>query len=139
MLVLLRFLSLRYWLRHRGGFALAALGVTLGIAVFVSIQIANNSVLAAFSATLDAVSGKANLQIIGGGSGLPEAVYARIKQKNDARIHAAAPIITKTLVSPTLKDKPDSLGTQLLVLGVDVFAEADFGESNERKSRDVPP
>lgn len=129
MLVLLRFLSLRYWLRHRGGFALAALGVTLGIAVFVSIQVANHSVLAAFSATLEAVSGKANLQIIGGANGLPEEIYTKVKQRGDVRIRAAAPIISKTLVSPTLKDSPDSIGTQLLVLGMDVFSEADFGRA----------
>ena len=57
MLIGLRYLSLRYWLRHRGAFALAGLGVALGIAVWVAIQIANASVLGAFSASLDAVAG----------------------------------------------------------------------------------
>jgi putative ABC transport system permease protein len=123
------FLSLRYWTRHTGGFALAALGVALGIAVFVSVQIANNSVLAAFSATLDAVAGKANLQIMGGANGLPESVYVRLKARPDARIQAAVPIISKTLVSPSLKENPHDLGTQLLVLGVDVFAESEFGRN----------
>jgi putative ABC transport system permease protein len=127
VLVLFRFLSLRYWLRHRGGFFLAALGVALGIAVFVSVQIANHSILAAFSATLDAVSGKANLQIIGGANGLPETVYARLKERGDTRIQAMAPVISKTLLSPSLKTKSNDSGTQVLVLGVDVFAEADFG------------
>lgn len=127
MLVLFRFLSLRYWLRHRGGFFLAALGVALGIAVFVSVQIANHSILAAFSATLDAVSGKANLQIIGGANGLPEDVYARLQGRRDQRIQAMAPVISKTLLSPSLKKNSDDSGTQVLVLGVDVFAEADFG------------
>lgn len=127
MLALFRFLSLRYWLRHRGGFFLAALGVALGIAVFVSVQIANHSILAAFSATLDAVSGKANLQITGGANGLPEEVYLRLKAQPDARIQAMAPLISKTLISPTLQKTKDDGGTQVLVLGVDIFAEADFG------------
>ena len=127
MLALFRFLSLRYWLRHRGGFFLAALGVALGIAVFVAVQVANHSILAAFSATLDAVSGKANLQIMGGANGLPEEVYLRLKQKPDARLHAMAPLISKTLISPSLQKTKNDGGTQVLVLGVDVFAEADFG------------
>ncbi len=72
MIYLARFLALRYWLRHRGAFFLSTLGVTLGLAVFVSIQVANYSVLASFAASLDAVTGKANLQIVGGQAGLPD-------------------------------------------------------------------
>lgn len=129
MFALFRFLSLRYWLRHRGGFFLAALGVALGIAVFVAVQIANHSILAAFSSTLDAVSGKSNLQISGGANGLPEEVYVRLKMQPDARIQTTAPLISKTFVSPSLKTSPKDVGTQLLVLGVDVFAETEFGRS----------
>jgi putative ABC transport system permease protein len=116
---LLRFLSIRYWLRHRGAFFLAVLGVALGITVFVAVQVANYSVLASFAASLNAVSGKANLQIRGGANGLPEEVFVRLKQKNDPRIQAAAPLLARTLYSPTLK-------TTLLVLGVDLFSEIDF-------------
>lgn len=116
---LLRFLSLRYWLRHRGAFALASLGVALGVAVFVAVQVANYSVLSAFSASLDAVSGKANLQVRGGSSGLPEAVYVQLRQLQDRRIQAVAPVVSRTLVAP-------ELSTTLLVNGIDIFAEAEF-------------
>ncbi|MBV9868357.1 MAG: ABC transporter permease [Abitibacteriaceae bacterium] len=119
MRYLLAFLSLRYWLRHRGAFFLATLGVALGLAVFVSVQVANHSVLASFAASLDAISGKANLQIIGGASGLPEEVYTRLKLTPDARIKAAAPVVSRTLYSPTLQ-------TSILIMGVDPFAEIDF-------------
>jgi putative ABC transport system permease protein len=115
----LRYLSLRYWLRHRGAFCLAALGVALGIAVFVAIQIANASVMGAFSASLDAVTGKSNLQIRGGSNGLPDALFASLKNKADPRIKALAPFTSRTLFSPTLK-------TSLLVAGVDLFSEVDF-------------
>ena len=115
----LQFLSLRYWLRHRGAFLLASLGVALGIAVFVAIQIANASVLGAFSASLDATTGRANLQIRGGPGGLPDALFSRIKARNDPRIQAMAPFSSRTLYSPTLK-------TSILVAGVDLFSEIDF-------------
>jgi putative ABC transport system permease protein len=119
MLDLFRFLSIRYWLRHRGGFLLASLGVALGIAVFVAVQVANHSVLAAFSASLDAVTGKANLQIRGGGRGLPEELFARLRLRDDPDIEASAPILARTLYSPKIK-------TSLLVMGVDLFSEAGF-------------
>lgn len=98
---------------------LATLGVALGIAVFVAIQIANASVLNAFSASIDAVSGTANLQIRGGASGLPDELFARIEAKDDPRIVAATPRVSRTLYSPTLK-------TSVLVNGIDFFSEIDF-------------
>ncbi len=122
----MRFLSLRYWWRHFGAFWLATLGVTLGVAVFVSVQVANHSVLSAFGASLEAVAGKATLQIRGGANGLPESVYTRLMLQPDARIKAAAPIVTRTLFSPTLKLSPRDEGTSLLVMGIDIFAEAAF-------------
>ena len=136
MIYLLRFLSVRYWLRHRGAFFLSALGVSLGIAVFVAIQVANASVLSAFSASLDAVSGKANLQIVGGaGNGLPDSVFTKIKTSRDPllqrHVRAAAPLLSKTLFSPTLQ-------TSLLILGVDLPSESGvrnyhFGDAESRE------
>lgn len=123
MLIGLRYLSLRYWLRHRGAFALAGLGVALGVAVWVAIQIANASVLGAFSASLDAVAGRANLQIRGGSSGLPDKLLGEIMQRGDPRIQAAAPLISRTLYAPQLK-------TSLLVSGVDFFSQLEFRDSS---------
>ncbi len=123
MFLLFRFLSVRYWLRHRGAFFLSTLGVALGLAVFVSIAVANTSVLASFSASLDAVTGKANLQIRGGQGGLPEEVFARLSSTRNAvlreNIKAQAPLVQRTLYSPNLK-------TSLLILGVDLFSEVGF-------------
>ncbi len=126
LLFLLRFLSWRYWARHRGALALATLGVSLGVAVFVAVQCANYSVLRAFSSSLEAVSGRANVQIEGGARGLPEEVYARLLQNPDPRVRAMAPSIQKTLFSPTLRPSARDTGTSLLVLGIDPFAQADF-------------
>ena len=123
MLLLFRFLSVRYWLRHRGAFFLSCLGVALGLAVFVSIAVANTSVLASFSASLDAVTGKSNLQIRGSQNGLPESVFAQISSTRNSvirdNIKAQSPLVQRTLYSPTLQ-------TSLLFLGVDLFSEAGF-------------
>lgn len=119
MFLLFHFLSLRYWNRHRGALFLSSLGVALGIAVFTAIQVANHSVLAAFSNSLDAISGKATLQITAGDDNLPEGLFTKIKHLGDSRIQAAAPVLSRTFFSPTVK-------TSLLILGIDVFSEADF-------------
>ena len=118
-LQLLKFLSWRYWRRHWGGFLLSALGVALGIAVFVAIQVANYSVLRAFDASLDAITGRANLQITGGEHGLPEAVYTKLVLRDDPRLEAASPLVARTLFSPTLK-------RSVLIQGIDPFAELAF-------------
>jgi len=123
VLLLFRFLSVRYWLRHRGAFFLSCLGVALGLAVFVSIAVANTSVLASFSASLDAVTGKTNLQIRGGQNGLPEGVFAQLSSTRlpvlRDNIKAQAPLVQRTFYSPTLQ-------TSLLILGVDLFSESGF-------------
>ncbi len=137
MFTLLRLLSFRYWLRHRGAFALSALGVAMGVAVFVAVQIANFSVLSAFNASLEAVSGRANLQISGGARGLPESVYSELMTKPDARIRAAAPLLERTLFSPTLKLKPTDEGTSLLVLGIDPFSQAAFFDLDLRSAASI--
>ncbi len=93
--------------------------MALGIAVFVAIQIANASVLNAFSASIDAVSGTANLQIRGGASGLPDELFAKIAAQDDPRILAATPRLSRTLYCPTIK-------TTVLVNGIDFFSEIDF-------------
>ena len=126
MFLLLRLLSFRYWFRHRGAFALSALGVAMGVAVFVAVQIANFSVLSAFNASLEAVSGRANLQISGGARGLPDTVYRDLVTRPDPRIRAAAPLLERTLFSPTLKANAREDGTSVLVLGIDPFSQAAF-------------
>lgn len=132
MIYLLRFLSFRYWWRHRGAFFLATLGVALGLAVFVSIQVANHSVLRAFAASVDAVAGKANLQIEGGHNGLPEEVYTRLRTAPLPGVRASAPLLIKTLHSPQLH-------RTLLLMGVDLFAEAEFrGWQSDSDSGETP-
>jgi len=118
---LLRVLSWRYWQHHFGTLLLTILGVTLGAAVFVAIQVANHSVLASFKDSLDATSGRANLQINGGTNGLPDSLFLKVKKQQwqDPRIEAALPVLADSLYSPTLKNT-------LYVQGIDFFSAMDF-------------
>jgi len=112
------FLSGRYWREHLSAAVLCVLGVALGIAVFVSVQIANHSVLRAFRTTLEAVAGRANLQIVGSSDGLDERVFPQVA--HTPGVLAAAP----RLEEYALWDREPT--ETLLVLGVDLLREPEF-------------
>ncbi len=117
----------RYLLSHIWQSALMLLGITLGVAVVVAIDLANASASRAFDLSTEAVTGRATHQITGGPDGLPQDVYTRLRR--GGVVSAAAPVITAYLSSPQLG------GSQLQLLGVDPFAEAPFrdylaGENN---------
>jgi len=94
------------------------LGIALGVAVMVAIDLANSAASRAFDLSTDAIVGRATHQIIGGPAGLDEAVYTRLRRAG--AVDAAAPVVTGYVTSPQLGDRPIQL------LGVDPFAEAPF-------------
>ena len=108
----------RYLLRHPWQTVLMVLGITLGVAVMVAIDLANSAAGRAFDLTTEAVAGRATHQIVGGPAGLDEATYTRLRVEGGVEL--AAPIVTDYLTSPQLGDRPIQL------LGVDPFAEAPF-------------
>ncbi|QSQ22465.1 FtsX-like permease family protein [Pyxidicoccus parkwayensis] len=116
-------LLVRSSLRHLGGHpwltALSLLGIALGVAVVVSIDLASDSALRAFERSTDAVAGRATHQLVGGGSrGVDERVYRDLRLRRDAPV--SAPVV-EGYVQAAVGDK-----RTLTVLGVDPFAEAPF-------------
>ncbi len=114
----LRNVGWRYLRRHPWQTALMILGIALGVAVMVAIDLANSAASRAFDLSTDAIAGRATHQIIGGPAGLDEAVYTRLRTAGVPV--AAAPIVTDYVTSPQLGSRPIQL------LGVDPFAEAPF-------------
>ena len=64
--------SVRYLLHRPWQTALSVLGITLGVAIVVAIDLGNQSAKHAFNLSSNAVSGKATHHIVGGPGGLPE-------------------------------------------------------------------
>jgi putative ABC transport system permease protein len=118
-MILLRWITLRHLLEESGRTLLTLAGVALGVAVFLAIRLANASALASFRATVDAVAGRANLQITGGTGGFDEGQLLRVSRVPG--VHAAAPVVQIAAPAPTLS------GETLMVLGLDPFSEAGFG------------
>ncbi|GIW00852.1 FtsX-like permease family protein [Roseiflexus sp.] len=110
--------SLRYILRHPWQFGLAVLGVALGVAVVVSIDLANDSARRAFLLSTETLTGRATHRIVGGPSGIPEEVYRQLRI--DLKVRAAAPLVEGEAVAP------DRSGLTLRILGIDPVVEAPF-------------
>ena len=73
-MILLRLISWPYFRKHVLRTALTTAGIVLGVAVFVGMHTANQSVLAAFRQTIDRIAGSTQLQVSAGEPGLDEAV-----------------------------------------------------------------
>ncbi len=114
-------LSLRTLLRHPLQFSIMILGIALGVAVMVSIDLANVSAARAFDISASTVTGRATHIIIGSGQGLDESVYVRLRTDPQWRAELeSAPIVRAYAISSQLGKVPFTL------LGIDPFAEGPF-------------
>src|SRR3954463_2093990 len=113
--------SLRHLLRHPWQVGLAILGVALGVAVVVSIDLTNSSAQRAFAISTETIAGRATHQIIGGPNGLDEAVYRSVRV--DLGVRASAPLVEGYAAAP------DHPGLTLHILGIDPLADGAFRSS----------
>jgi putative ABC transport system permease protein len=138
---LLRWLLLRRWRRERARVLLTVLGVALGVSVFVAVRLASGSAMASFADTVDAVTGRANLQISAVADGFDERLYSRIRREPGVR--AAAPVVEVNTLARAGAPPRANAGTAvemggragydetLMVLGLDPFVERPFARLAE--------
>lgn len=117
MVAILR-LARRYISRRLLQSVLFIIGVALGVAMVIAIDIANGSASRAFFLSAESVTGKATHQIVGGPTGLPTDLYTRLRL--DLGLRASAPVVEDYVRVVDLGDRP------LRLLGVDLFAEPPF-------------
>src|SRR5205085_266615 len=89
--------------------------IVLGVAVFVGMHTANQSVLYAFSNTVDRIAGKTELQVTAGETGFEEDFLEKVQSAASVRI--AVPAIEAVV------DTNVSGEGNLLVLGVDLTGD----------------
>ena len=137
--------GIRHFRRHPWQLALAVMGIALGVALAVGIDVANASVRRAFALSSESVTGRTTHQIVGvlggGTEGLDESVYRALRGAPDRpRGLALAPFVGGGGV-------PEEGGGVLQILGVDVFVEGPFrglvfgagGPGAERRESDRSP
>jgi len=110
-------LSLRYISRRLFQSILFIIGVALGVAVVIAIDLANGSASRAFSLSAESVTGRASHQISGGPGALPTELYHKIRI--DLGLRLSAPVISDFVRAV---DVPQPLR----LLGIDPFAEPPF-------------
>jgi putative ABC transport system permease protein len=110
--------SFRYLLRHPWQAGLCVLGVALGVAMVVAIDLANASARQAFSLSTETVAGRATHQVRGGPTGLAESLYRDIRVGQGVR--NSAPLVEGYVQIPVLDERT------FQVFGVDPLAEAPF-------------
>ena len=145
MTPLLKLITLRHIMAEKTRTLLTLAGISLGVALFISVQLANESILHSFKGTIDAVAGKTTLQITGDDTGLDETLLAMVREEPD--VEAVAPVLqTMAAVEEGSHQAkpgaaagrggiggreaphgpPQMIEEPLLVMGVDPFSEAPF-------------
>jgi putative ABC transport system permease protein len=107
--------SFRYLLRHPWLVALSVIGVALGVAVVVSIDLANASASRAFAMSTEAVVGRATHLVSRPDAPVDDDVYRLVRV--EAGVTDSAPVIEGYVTTA---------GRTLQVLGIDPLAEAPF-------------
>ena len=97
---------------------LMVLGVALGVAVVIAIDLANASAKRGFARSTEAVTGRATHQVLGGPGGLPQEVYRRLRV--EAGLRKATPVVDGYATALDLDRQP------LHVLGLDPLSDAPF-------------
>ena len=110
--------GLRDLLRRPLHTGLMILGVALGVAVVIAIDLANGAAQRGFAQSTQAVVGRATHQVLGGPSGLSEDLYRHLRVEGHLR--ASAPVVEGLVVALDLDRRP------LRVLGIDPLAEGPF-------------
>lgn len=105
---------------------LSVLGVALGVAVVVAIDLANTSAARAFELSAETVTGKATHQVVGAAGALDDSVYRSLRV--DAGVEKSAPVVEgyAKLAADTASATVDAESRTMQVLGIDPFAEAPF-------------
>lgn len=114
-MILLRLISWPYFRKHVLRTLLTTAGIVLGVAVFVGMHTANQSVLFAFNSTVDRIAGRTELQVAAGETGFDESVLETVQ--GAASVRVAVPVIEAVVDSQVAGQG------SLLVLGTDMTGD----------------
>ncbi|MCK5478584.1 MAG: FtsX-like permease family protein [Methylococcales bacterium] len=128
MRTLLKKASRHFLFLHPWQLVLAILGITLGVAVVVSIDLALESSLNAFKQTTQALSGKASYRIIASDGGLDEKLYTRLRV--DHGLQNISPVVNGYVQSTTTPENTFKL------YGIDPLIENTFQSAWQQQYED---
>ncbi len=115
MIALLSVAGLRFHMKHPWQLCLAVTGIALGVAVFVGVDLANDSSRRAFELSEDLVLGQVTHQLVGLDDVIPSSVYRNLRIEYGPIL--AAPVLEGVV---RLADDPSR---RLTLLGIDPLEE----------------
>lgn len=122
--------SWRYFLKHPVHLLFSVLGVALGVALVVGIDIASQSARQGFYLSSQSITGQASHRIINSGHMLPEAIYAQLR--NELGLRKVAPLIKQavwiTAQNTRSSNNKQKMNTRISaqLVGIDPFSEAEI-------------
>ena len=128
-MILLRLITWPYARKHLVRSTLTLLGIVIGVAVFVSMHLANQSVFGAFQETVNRIAGATQLQITAGEPGMDEEVLDRVQAVNGVKV--AVPVI-ESVVGTGLHGQGN-----LLILGVDMTGDRSLRDYSLESAEDA--
>jgi putative ABC transport system permease protein len=120
--------SIGYLLRHPWQLGLALLGICIGVAVIVAVDLATQSSRKAFTLSMETLTGEATHQVIGGPGGVPESLYVQLRVEKGFR-----------RIAPVVEGRASLNGVDVRILGVDLFAEQQIRSFSLDASSDSGP
>ena len=111
-------ITARFYSRHPWQLGLAVAGIGLGVAVYVGVELANDSARRAFDLSSAAVRGRTTHRLLPVGERIPETVYADLVRER--RVSAAAPVIEAVVALGSVA------GPRYTLLGIDPVEEIAF-------------
>jgi len=105
--------SARHLLRHPAQLALALLGLALGVATIVAVDIAVASSGRAFELSMEAVNGAATHEISAGPGGIDEQLYVSLQRSG-----------TRARLAPVVEGYVDVHGETLQLIGIDPLVDS---------------
>jgi putative ABC transport system permease protein len=112
--------SLRHLLRHPAQLALALVGLSLGVATIIAVDIATASSRRAFELSMDAVNGAATHEIVGGPQGIDERLYV------DLRTHDLVAGELQPALAPVVEGYVTVGDREMQLVGVDPLASPEL-------------
>ena len=127
------FSSLTYLKQHPIQVFLSILGISLGVAVIISIDLSNQSAKRAFSLSTNAITDQTTHFIMAGPNGLPQEILRQVT--TDLSIQNASPIIESNGIAFIQESLEKQNPIPIVILGIDPFSEIAFRPHWSQSSR----
>jgi len=120
LFALVRYVSIRYVIAAPVRSLLTLFGVALGVAMVIGMTSVNDAILASFREMVDRAGGRADLEVLGDESGVPQELVDQLVDRKDIA-HISARLEKTTLVGTEGGALGD--GERSLVLGIDFLGD----------------